>query len=907
MLLACGMLSAQKGEWQLSDSAQVSLLTCTPGTEVYSRFGHSALRITDPVQGIDWTFNYGVFNFNSDHFYARFVKGDTRYQLDVESTDWFIVSSAAIGRETMEQVLHLTQEEKQALTDALILNYQPRNRYYLYNFVFDNCATRPYNILSRVLRQESGDTLLTTEFDLRRDTYRERILHYTGKYSWLGYGVSLIFGSDADRIMTSGERLFLPEELMNYVAEAQRQDGSRLCMAADTHRFEVKDSSWIWSPYMAEIVTGLFLLLITLFDMRRNRVMQEKGGEIANEVKVSWWADIILFIVGGVLGIIMFYLSYFSIHPLVKHNWNLLLVNPLLIVAGVLLCVPKIRKWTARHIGTIGVLWFILFIIRFAGSASQPLHWLMLLPAVHSVRWIALGYKNLANDFRHIFHKKDMKKGEWKMAVGVVALLLTVMSGRIQAEPRLTVVIAIDGLHQQPMQELRSYWQQGGLRILDEEAHESVVSFPYLVYGGAETLAGIMTGTTPAVNGIASDAYFRRSDRKVHSILEDEEQTGIGCEEHLSPKALLAPTLTDEFRLFNSERSRIYAIGIDPISTILLAGHGANACTWIDPEHQGWATTGYYSEGLPNAADKMNTGGRFAELSAKEWTPRMDVGMYIHPTAEERGNKGFHYVASEVLRHSPIANTLVTELALALQKDLQLGQTTAPDMLLLQMTVTSPSATSDLLSSAEQEDMYLRLNQDLGYLMEQLTKRVGRDNLRFVVFGLPRKGQGDDNLQRANLQAHFFNTDRAAALINTYLMAMYGHERWIDGSYGQSIYLNRTLIEQKKMSLKELQQQVSSFLLEFEGTEAAFASTDIALLTGEGESAKLRNSCNKRCTGDVVFTLQPLWRCGESQEKAFDRVADTAPKVPFYMWTTERTPLPDRQLNATQLSAIILQ
>lgn len=477
----------------------------------------------------------------------------------------------------------------------------------------------------------------------------------------------------------------------------------------------------------------------------------------------------------------------------------------------------------------------------------------------------------------------------------------------LQAEPRLTVVVCVEGMNQGVMTELRNYWQQGGLRTLDEEAHESTLYFPQLVYGGSETLATILTGTTPSTHGISMDDYFSRTDRKIHPIFEDNEQTCIGCDQHLSPQALLAPTITDEFRIRHSERSRIYAVGIYPNSTILLAGHAANACAWIDPDHQAWATTGFYSEGLPSAADAMNTNGRFSELASKEWTPRMEVGMYMHPTDTEKKQKGFHYTCSEVLRQSPAANTLAIELALALQKDEKLGQNTTPDMLLLCLNTTTPATTSDYLQSAEQEDLYLRLNQDMGYLIEQLVKRVGKDHLRLVVFGTPRLGQGDDAMQKANLQTGFFNTDRAAALINTYLMAMYGHERWIDGSYCQTIYLNRTLIEQKKMSLSDLQRQVSDFLLEFEGTEAAYPTNQIPLLPAIGEQAKLRNTCHKRSIGDVVFTLQPLWRCGENKEKALDKVIDSNPTSPLLIWTTERTTLPERRLSATEVKEIILQ
>ena len=161
-------------------------------------------------------------------------------------------------------------------------------------------------------------------------------------------------------------------------------------------------------------------------------------------------------------------------------------------------------------------------------------------------------------------------------------------------------------------------------------------------------------------------------------------------------------------------------------------------------------------------------------------------------------------------------------MALAQQADQQLGVDMIPDLLLLQLTTLSPKAQSDAIESAEQEDMYLGINQDLGFLMEQLNKRIGKENYQVLVIGRPIKGYSQSTLEMANLAVRHFNTDRAAALIGTYLMAMHGHERWVDGGYGPFIYLNRILIEKKRMSLETIQRQVANFLMDFEGVQVAY-------------------------------------------------------------------------------------
>ncbi len=476
----------------------------------------------------------------------------------------------------------------------------------------------------------------------------------------------------------------------------------------------------------------------------------------------------------------------------------------------------------------------------------------------------------------------------------LTTLLLTLC---LNATPRLTVVAVVDGLTTENLAMLRPYWQQGGLRTLSEEAYQTTVAFPQFVYGGNETTATLVTGETPDRHGYTMDTYFSRRDRRIHAMLKDEEMHGIGTSIHIGPKALLTRTITDRMRILYPA-AKIYAIGIQPETTVLLAGHAANACCWIDAASHKWVATAAYTEGLPTAAYDYNNGGRFDILAAHQWTPRMDIPMYNHPTEQER-KKSFSYAVKDILTKSPEANTLVIELALALQKDQKLGTDATPDLLMLQFNTLSPLAQSDAIESAEQEDMYLRLNQDLGYLMEQLDKRIGRANYQVLVVGRPVLGTSAQTLSDLHMPVQQFNVDRAAALTGTYLMALYGHERWVDGSYGQSLYLNRTLIEQKRLSLETIQRQVANFLMDFEGIQIAMPGHEAML------HPLLGSTLCKRHTGDVVFVLQPGWQLMQDERHAIDRVIDDKPKVPLMLWSGTLRPMPQNQLTATDVADLI--
>ena len=278
--------------------------------------------------------------------------------------------------------------------------------------------------------------------------------------------------------------------------------------------------------------------------------------------------------------------------------------------------------------------------------------------------------------------------------------------------------------------------------------------------------------------------------------------------------------------------------------------------------------------------------------------PRMDIPAYTTPTAQER-KKGFSYEVGDVLMRSPEANTLVIELALALQQSENIGTDATPDMLMLQLNSLSPSAQSDRIASAEHEDMYLRLNQDLGYLMEQLDRRIGKANYQVLVVGRPVLGTDAQTLSDIHMPVQQFNVDRAAALTGTYLMALYGHERWVDGGYGQSIYLNRTLIEQKRLSLETLQRQVANFLMDFEGVQIAMPGYEAL------RYPVLSSTLCKRHTGDVVFMLQPGWQLLRNEKYTLDHVIDDNPESPVLLWSGTIRPMPQGTLTAIDVANLI--
>ena len=354
----------------LSEQSVVSLLTCTPGYPLYLHFGHSALRVQDPafltadsvVMPVDWTFNYGLFSFDTEHFYTKFVRGETDYMLGLEQTRYFISSSNADGRDVFEQELRLSLEERQLILDALIENYKPENRIYRYNFVFDNCATRPFRLIEKALPDLAVPNVML------EDTWRDQITYYAGRWGWGEFGINLAFGRKADERMTLVESLFLPENLMNFMEQTGLVGYSQI------GKFTPRDGRFLTSPCLVISLLCLFLLALTVIDVKRGRQ--------------TFAVDAIFYLLYSLVGLLLTFLMFFSTHPFVTENANWLLFNPLWLFPLVLSCWPKGRELLSRLSPAIVLFVLVEFIL--ARCSGQTFHLSLLLPLTQAVRLIVL-------------------------------------------------------------------------------------------------------------------------------------------------------------------------------------------------------------------------------------------------------------------------------------------------------------------------------------------------------------------------------------------------------------------------------------------------------------------------------------------------------------------------------------
>ena len=314
-----------------TDSIRVSLLTCGAGSEIYSLFGHTAIRYEQPARGIDVVFNYGIFNFGAPNFILRFTLGETDYLLGVEEYDHFVRSYQRMERNVWEQKLNLSKEEKMRLFAQLGENYRPENREYRYNFFFDNCATRPRDQIEKAISRQLvyADDM---QAKVQSMSFRKMIHQYTNNHLWARFGIDLCLGSEADKPITRREMMFVPFYLMDAFAHATLSTGEQASVplveeSKQLVTIDKEEASRGVTPMQVSLLIFITISALTIYGLRKQKSL--------------WGIDLFLFATAGIAGCILAFLVLFSQHPTVSPNYLLFVFHPLH-----LFCLP----WTLRKI-----------------------------------------------------------------------------------------------------------------------------------------------------------------------------------------------------------------------------------------------------------------------------------------------------------------------------------------------------------------------------------------------------------------------------------------------------------------------------------------------------------------------------------------------------------------------------
>lgn len=341
-------------------------LLVAPGTEdeIYTIYGHAALRITQEGNpNEDWAYNYGVFDFDAPNFTSKFIAGNTTdYMLAKQETRDYMSAYVGRGSNLYELKLNLSDEEVERLINALEVNLLPENRYYLYNIVFDNCATRPIVVLEKAIEGK----LQLPEVPLI--SVRDMIDQSSTQRPWLKFGTDLALGSEADRPIGAAVQLFLPLYLLDIMRQAEivEPDGSTRPAVLEEVVYQGQGEPVAFSktPFLlTPLSMGIFLLVITAFVCFLST---------SCSLGYKLWATL-FYLSAGIAGCILFYLTFFSLHPLVSPNWNLLALHPFhLFISIPLVWIRRTRLGSIYHLLNIAAQVAFLLVIPWA--VVQEIH-----------------------------------------------------------------------------------------------------------------------------------------------------------------------------------------------------------------------------------------------------------------------------------------------------------------------------------------------------------------------------------------------------------------------------------------------------------------------------------------------------------------------------------------------------
>ena len=303
-----------------ADSIEISLLTCSPRPMVYSLYGHTAIRFQNVTNGTDLVVNYGVFSFDKPFFVLRFVFGLTDYEMGIEYFDDFKAYYERFGYGVKQQVLNITDSEKEAIAKAIDKNYEPQNRIYRYNYFYDNCTTRARDIITSNI---NGNVVFKEHQD-SNVSYRKMIHKYNATHRWARFGNDLLLGVKADQSTTPEQQQFLPENLEKDFASAEivGKDGEKRPLVLKEFwlvkpQVGVGSDSFPLSPTICACILSIFIIIVSIYEYVYK--------------KAFWLLDAVLLLADGLCGLVLLAMV-FSQHPTVSLNLQILLLNPLSLV-----------------------------------------------------------------------------------------------------------------------------------------------------------------------------------------------------------------------------------------------------------------------------------------------------------------------------------------------------------------------------------------------------------------------------------------------------------------------------------------------------------------------------------------------------------------------------------------------
>ena len=450
-----------------------------------------------------------------------------------------------------------------------------------------------------------------------------------------------------------------------------------------------------------------------------------------------------------------------------------------------------------------------------------------------------------------------------KILTSVVCSLITANTAFAAgtSRPKLVVGIIVDQLRTDYIEYLSGHFTDGGFRRLMQKGfYLRDVDFRVPGIDAVSATAMLMTGNYPSQTGVpAATVYNKDLKRNMPTLLKS------GSVSDYSPEALRLSTVSDEISIDGIGLGAVYSIAQDPCMAVIMAGHSGTSALWFNQETGRWTVPSYYNKAQQPVMLNGSRNSLAARMDTMQWKPAMPLEKYPGIPAQKRYypfNHTFSRSDKDIYKeffHSPLGNREITDIAIGYMKSLRLGNRgDAIDMLDIAYSAAPYKYVRDNDFRLELEDTYIRLDRDLDRLFTAIDKSVGLDNA--LIF-LSSTGYYDDAAiddPKYRIPGGDFSIKKAVSLANSYLSALHGNGDYIDNFSGQQLYLNRQMIEGKRLKLAEVAQETATFLNKMSGVAEAYTLDDIFAERSENHR-KLKLLIDPKSSGDIYVDFTPGW------------------------------------------------
>jgi predicted AlkP superfamily pyrophosphatase or phosphodiesterase len=446
--------------------------------------------------------------------------------------------------------------------------------------------------------------------------------------------------------------------------------------------------------------------------------------------------------------------------------------------------------------------------------------------------------------------------------------------------PKLVVGIVVDQLR---YDYLYRYWDKYGndgiRKLITQGFNFKNNQYSYVPTYTGPGHASVYTGSVPAINGIIGNDWYERDQKKMMYCVEDNSVNTVGSTStagKMSPANLLTTTITDELRLATNMGSKVIGVALKDRGAILPAGHLANSAYWFDSPSGNWITSTYYRQELPQWVQEFNNQKHPDKHLREVWNTLLPIAEYTESTADdqpwEQALPGEqkpvfpHNIPAirekdyELLRSIPAGNTITKDFALAALRGENMGKGKHTDFLAVSFSTIDYIGHKFGPNSIEAQDAMLRLDTELAELIREIEREVGQGQVLFFLTSDHGVAQVPGFLKTMNIPSGVATSGTVPDSVEAYLNKQYGSGKWVERYTNQQLYLNRELVDRKKLNLADVQQRVANYVMRFESVmRAVTASALQGTSWSQGMMARVENGYNARRSGDVIILLQPGW------------------------------------------------